>query len=116
LALTPYSTVPFTVDVEQQPPVLTLRLRGDLDFGCAWALGPAVSVPTRGVTQVRLDLAELDFCDVAGLRALEELCARHTAAGREVSVVGARPFLRKIAALAGLLPQCLEQHQHQHQD
>ena len=111
MAWTLYPSVTFTVDVEQKPPKLTLRLRGDLDFGSAAELGPAVRVPTRGVTRVCLDLRHLDFCDVAGLRALDEVCARHSAAGREVRVCGARPILRKVAALAGLFPQCLEQRQ-----
>jgi RNA polymerase sigma-B factor len=113
LAWTSPSPLPFTVDTEQTPPQLTLRIRGDLDFSCASALASAARVPTRGVTQVRLDLTHLDFCDVAGLRALDDLCARHVAAGREVTVCGARPFLRKIAALSGLLPKCLVQHEPQ---
>jgi ABC-type transporter Mla MlaB component len=46
----------------------TLRLSGELDFGCAEAIAGVLDAHYHGT--LRLDLADLSYVDVAGLRAL----------------------------------------------
>jgi anti-anti-sigma regulatory factor len=46
----------------------TLRLCGELDFGCAQTVAEMLRAHYHGT--LRLDLADLDYVDVAGLRAL----------------------------------------------
>jgi ABC-type transporter Mla MlaB component len=46
----------------------TLRLCGELDFGCADTLATVLGAHYHG--RLRLDLQDLDFVDVAGMRAL----------------------------------------------
>jgi anti-anti-sigma regulatory factor len=46
----------------------TLRLCGELDFGCAEVIAGTLDAHYHG--NLRLDLADIDFVDVAGLRAL----------------------------------------------
>jgi anti-anti-sigma factor len=46
----------------------TLRLSGELDFSSAEALGDVLRAHFHG--KLQLDLADLDFVDVAGMRAL----------------------------------------------
>ena len=74
-----------------EPPCLFLDLRGELD------LSSADEVPRDGyssrpdLTTVLIDLGELTFCDVAGLRALLAFRRIHEAQGRSVAVVRANP-------------------------
>jgi ABC-type transporter Mla MlaB component len=46
----------------------TLRLAGELDFGCAQTVSEALDAQFEG--PLRLDLADLSYVDVAGMRAL----------------------------------------------
>lgn len=87
---------------------MTIELCGELDFATVaefWASLPELS---SDVSEVEVDLSRLEFCDIAGMRAVHELCAEQRAAGRSVQVTGARPYFRKIARISGLVPQSLE--------
>ncbi len=107
LAWLTHPSAAFVVDVVEEPPCLILRLRGELDFACLEELGSDTGLSSGDVTEVHVHLDELEFCDVAGLRAVHRLCVAHTEAGRDVKVLGARPYFRKIAKITGLVPQVL---------
>ncbi len=77
---------------------------------CA-VLADAVGRP--GVVAVHADLADLDFLDSAGIRAL--LTAYHHAqmCGRSFTVVRARGTVRRVLEIAGLLQiLCAEPARH----
>lgn len=96
----------FDFDVAIEPPLLRLRLYGELDLASAPALDLVHCVLPEDIEVVRIDLTGMRFCDTAGLRALARLCAgaeqRH-----HVEVVGVQPSLRRIGALTGLAQRWL---------
>jgi anti-anti-sigma regulatory factor len=69
----------------------TLRLSGELDFGCAEALGDALAEHAR--EPLRLDLADLRYVDVAGMRALRG------DPGRRLSITAASDLVRRLIEL-----------------
>lgn len=101
-----YSTESFEFDVRREPPELTVRLYGALDLATA----PFLEIPEHelgALPTLVVDLAELRFCDLAGLQVLHRLCQSQSAAGRRVRMVHARPALLKLAQLSGLVSPCL---------
>jgi anti-anti-sigma regulatory factor len=81
------------------------RIRGEVDMTSSAAFGQAIAVALTGPGAVRLDVSELRFIDVSGLRALAD-AARGS--GRRVRVEGARPVLRRAWTLLAhdrLVPQ-----------
>jgi anti-anti-sigma factor len=93
------STLRLTVDLE--PPILTVRLEGEIDLACADLLDAVTQVELTGVTTVLIDLAGLDFSDLAGLRALLGFRSRQLEEPRDVRLVHARPVVRRLFHLAG---------------
>jgi len=89
------------ITLEPAPPVLTVRLTGELDVGCGDLVRSAATVPAEGVDAVVVDLSGLCFCDLSGVAALHDLRAAHQALGRQVEVVCAQPLLRRILTLIG---------------
>jgi anti-anti-sigma factor len=69
----------------------TLRLAGELDFGCATALADVLDAHFHG--PLRLDLADLSYVDVAGMRALRGR------KGQALTIVGASPGVRRLLEL-----------------
>jgi ABC-type transporter Mla MlaB component len=74
-------------------PAGTLRLAGELDFGCANALADVLDAHFHG--PLRLDLEDIAFADVAGLRALRGR------KGQVVTIAGASNPVRRLLALLG---------------
>jgi anti-anti-sigma regulatory factor len=70
-----------------------LRLAGDLDYDCADALAAVLDAHFHG--PLRLDLADLEFVDVAGMRALRG----HK--GQQLTIAGASPPVRRLLGLLG---------------
>jgi anti-anti-sigma factor len=85
-----------------EPPCLFLDLRGELDLSCIdqVPLDPYTHRPD--LTTVVIDLGELTFCDLTGLRALLAFARVHEAQGRSVAVVRATPVVRKLMRLCGV--------------
>lgn len=83
-----------------------VRLHGELD-GLSCGQVPAAlekalgEVPVEIPVEVLLDLHDVTFCDLDGLRALES--ARRLAASRGVRLrcAGSSPLLRRVAPLVG---------------
>jgi ABC-type transporter Mla MlaB component len=68
-----------------------LRLAGELDFDCAPAVSDVLAAHFHG--PLRLDLADLSFVDVAGMRALRGRT------GQPVAIDGASEPVRRLAEL-----------------
>ena len=85
-----------------EPPCLFLDLRGELDLSNV-AEVPRDEYSSRwDLTTVLVDLGELTFCDVTGLRALLAFRRIHTAQGRSVTVVRASRSVRRVMLLCGV--------------
>jgi anti-anti-sigma regulatory factor len=69
----------------------TLRLCGELDFACSDTLASVLGAHYHG--RLRLDLEDLDFVDVAGMRALRGRTAQ------PLTIVGASESVRRLLAL-----------------
>jgi ABC-type transporter Mla MlaB component len=70
----------------------TLRLSGELDFGCALAVADVLDAHFHG--PLRMDLADISFADVSGMRALRGR------KGQDLTIAGASaPVLRLVALL-----------------
>lgn len=78
-------------------------LTGELDRGtCGHLRGACRGLAAGAAPFWVLDLAALEFCDAAGLRALAAVRRAAEDAGALVLIVGARPFLRRVLPLVGL--------------
>jgi anti-anti-sigma regulatory factor len=71
----------------------TLRFCGELDFGCAEVVAGALDAHYHGT--LRLDLADLAYVDVAGLRALRGKKGQH------LSITSASQPVRRLLGLLG---------------
>ena len=90
------------VSLAPEPPCLFLDLRGELDL-CTVKEIPRDAYSSRpDLTTVLVDLGDLTFCDLTGLRALLTFRRIHEAQGRTVVVVRANPFLWRLMRLCGL--------------
>ena len=79
-----------------------LALTGELDLSTAPLLARLVEQQiATGHLDVRVDLSELAFCDVRGMRALLAGRRRLAAVGGELTLLHARPVLLRTASLAG---------------
>lgn len=80
-----------------------IAVHGELDRDHAHRLVEAVRVLTRS-TALRwsLDISALEFCDVAGLRAICHAQRLATDSGRRLVVTGPRPFVRRLLDFAGV--------------
>ncbi|MGZ8744141.1 MAG: STAS domain-containing protein [Nocardioides sp.] len=91
-----------TASLVPEPPCLFLDLRGELDLSSAHEV-PLDEYSSRpDLPTVLIDVGELTFCDVAGLRALLAFCRIHAAQGRSVVVVRANPTFRRLMCLCGV--------------
>jgi len=70
-----------------------LRLAGELDFGCAQTVSDVLDAHFRG--SLRLDLADLSYVDVAGMRALRGRMRQR------LTITPASDAVRRLLALLG---------------
>ena len=85
-----------------EPPCLFLDLRGELDL-CSVNELPREDFSSRpDLDTVLVDLGELTFCDLTGLRALFTFRRIHQAQGRTVVVVNATPFIWRLMRMCGI--------------
>ena len=91
-----------TLRVSRAEPELIVEGRGPLDLTAAPALDAlSAMVASPGAPDLTLDLRTVAFCDVAGLRALEELQVRSASAQQCVRIRPSRA-IKRAARLAGL--------------
>jgi anti-anti-sigma factor len=75
-----------------RPDALRVTIRGDVDVQTAESLRAellALLADERVVRVFELDLSEVDFCDLAGLRAVAAACDAATQGGRQMFVCAA---------------------------
>ena len=91
------------VSLVPEAPCLFLDLRGELDLCSVEELPRDDEYSSRrDLTTVLVDLGELTFCDLTGLRALLTFARIHQAQGRSVVVVRATPFMWRLLRLCGV--------------
>jgi anti-anti-sigma factor len=90
------------VSLVPEPPCLFLDLRGELDLCSVKEVPRDQYASRRDLTTVLVDLGELTFCDLTGLRALLTFRRIHEAQGRSVAVVRANPFIWRLMRLCGI--------------
>ncbi|WP_166435993.1 STAS domain-containing protein [Cellulomonas shaoxiangyii] len=81
-------------------PVATLRLAGELDRDGSPAVEAALrsALPAEAPAVLRVDLGDLWFVDIEGVRMLARVHRAATDLGGQLELLRARPFLREIAA------------------
>lgn len=90
------------VSLVPESPILFLALRGELDLSSVDDVPRDAYAGRPDLTTVLVDLGELAFCDVTGLRALVEFRREQEAQGRTISIVRANPFIWRLLRLCGL--------------
>lgn len=79
-----------------------MHLIGELDVAAAQVLDTLIDQQiATGPLEVRLDVAELGFCDVVGVRALLRAGRRLSAAGGQLVLLRPAPLLVRVAELCG---------------
>lgn len=93
--------VPFSWIADSRRGRLTLSLHGELDLACTDMLDMVSYENDLDINDVLVDLAELEFTDTAGIRALMGVKRRNLARGRQVSLTGPQHLVRRMFRLYG---------------
>ena len=80
---------------------LGIRLRGDVDIATLPTLKLALDILVDRATDATVDLSELTFISVCGLRALARAAIRLRIAGRCVRLSGTGTWTRRLLSLLG---------------
>lgn len=95
-------TVLFSVRHEDEPDCVRIRLTGELDLGSVDQLHAELELGRdRSATTVVVDVSELRFLDLAGMRAVMSVFDRES--WRSASLVGASGSVRRLIGLAPTL-------------
>lgn len=93
---------PFRLTLQPERDAIRATLAGDLDLATAPELrGSLEELIERGFTRLVIDLRELSFIDVAGLRMLLELDTASRRDGWRLALVPPPPPVRRIFELTG---------------
>lgn len=93
----------FSVEVQFDPPRVTLAPRGELDLATAPALEREMeALPWPQLAELVVDLADLSFIDSTGLSVLIRASQRAAAAGLRFSVIRAPEQPRTLFTIAGV--------------
>ncbi len=80
-----------------------MQLIGELDMATDSVLGTLIEQQiATGHLDVRIDVSELSFCDVRGLRALLQASRRLAEADGQLTLTHPRPLLSRVATLCGI--------------
>lgn len=93
------------VRIRFTPHLPTVRLAGELDLDSLHLLTDALDAIAASACPadlVVLDLADVRFCDVAGLRAIEMCAATLTAVGKELVLYDTPPQVMKLIEITGV--------------
>jgi anti-sigma B factor antagonist len=88
--------------IEDHPPLLELRLAGELDLGTAPQLKQAVDAYARTGQTIVIDLREVDFVDSMGLAALVRVRHRAVSRGAVLRLVAPAQPAWAVFTLTGL--------------
>jgi anti-sigma B factor antagonist len=94
----------FRVDVRSGQGRVILGLHGELDIAAAPQLGAEIAraQSESGSEAIVLDLADLQFIDSSGLRAILTAHERAREAGRELAVTPGGPQVARLLEIAGV--------------
>ncbi|OXS36632.1 STAS domain-containing protein [Streptomyces sp. XY006] len=110
---------PFTVTTDREPPTLTVRVAGELDYDTCGELVDAVVrelYDAAELRDVRLDFHELAWIDSSGLSALL-MVHRHTSAADTILHLDHRPgFLDRMLRLTNVLEHLTATADHDEAD
>jgi len=79
----------------------TLRLRGEVDIATVDAFDLALERAMDAGSDLVVDLSDLTFIDIGGLRTLAAAADRMNDDGRSLRLTSPRPHLRRIIGLLG---------------
>jgi anti-sigma B factor antagonist len=88
--------------IEDRPPLLELRLAGELDLGTAPQLKQAVDAYARTGQTLVIDMREVEFVDSMGLAALVRVRHRALSRGAKLQLVRPAESAWSVFALTGL--------------
>jgi len=95
--------VPLLAVVVPDTTATDMRLVGELDLATVPVLTTLIEQQiATGHLDVHIDLSELAFCDVRGLRGLLDGHRRLAAAGGQLTLTAPRPLLTRVAVLIGV--------------
>lgn len=95
--------IPLLAVVVPDTTATDMRLVGELDLATTAILATLIEQQiATGHLDVHLDLSDLAFCDVRGLRGLLDGRRRLAAAGGRLTLTAARPPLSRVAMLLGV--------------
>jgi anti-sigma B factor antagonist len=88
----------FVVDVDPNPAGVSVAVAGELDLRTAPLLvdRTVAAVDWAGPAELTLDLADVTFCDSAGISALVQLRRRCEENGWQFRIVNPQPQVRRI--------------------
>ena len=82
---------------------LEVRLRGELDMGCCDLLTAVfASVDLTGVTDIAVDLDDLEFVDSSGVQAFLQIRSIQLQAGRHVRFQRPQPPVQRVFRVLGI--------------
>ncbi len=82
---------------------LDVRLHGELDMGCCDLLTAAfAAVDLAGVTDITVDLADLEFVDSTGVQAFLQIRTHQMQAGRRVRFSRPQPPVQRVFRVLGI--------------
>jgi anti-anti-sigma factor len=94
---------PFEVSCLHSEGHAQLALRGELDMSCAPLLMRELeAAESHHPKQILLDLAELSFMDVTGLRTILDAARRARRAGSQVVIANPRPHIIRLLELTAI--------------
>lgn len=93
--------VPFSLVTDARHGRLDLSLVGELDLACSDMLRPLTAEDQKGLHEVVVDAAALEFIDTAGVRALVAVRARNEARGRRFAMVNSTALVRRVVTIYG---------------
>jgi anti-sigma B factor antagonist len=92
----------FAIAVSRAGDSCCLAVSGELDMATAPRLRAALDAGLERDASMVVDLASLDFIDMAGLRALLDAAARAGANGRRFELLNPSPAVGRLLELTGL--------------
>jgi anti-sigma B factor antagonist len=93
----------FTLRSEREGKACTVYLQGELDLASFEAVDQMLRDAAQRINEITIDLTELTFMDVTGLRLVLEAAARARADSHSMRVTGATGQVKQLMETTGTL-------------
>lgn len=94
---------PISLDVTVDPPVLSMRIAGEIDMETVVVLRQQLDAGlVDGCCHISLDLADVSFMDSSGIQFLLRCRTRAEAGGGRLTLTALSPAARRLIDLIGL--------------